>query len=179
MDWFKRNLEWSRKYDEQSIELMYKILKKNLKKIIKIEKTPLEIDVKMATDLMLFRSDSGSIALRIRDIEYPWRDLTIQTQQASGNIHNTEYIKIFIQGHVKWYLYCWADQQVIREWMFVDLDKLREVKIIDDYEEILNKQNGQLFKAISFEDLFENKCVVDSNLKEFNSETQTSMNKFF
>lgn len=171
---------------DQAIELMYEILRLNLKRIINIKETPLKIDVNFATDLMLFTVNTDTIAVRMRrsNICKGFRDLTIQTQQASGNRHNTEYIKIFEKGYVRWYLYCWVKNEKIHEWMFIDLDILRSTKLIERYQEKTNKNDGQLFKAIPYKVMLKQGCIVDSNLnpkklrkKTFLRESQLSLGK--
>jgi len=151
----------------QAIDLMYEILQSHLKQIINIKETPLEIDRTFATDLVLLTFNNNSIAVRMRRLKIcgKYRDLTIQTQQASGNRHNTEYVKIFEKGFVRWYLYCWTRNDKIKEWMFVDLDTLRDKKLIENYNEITNKNDNQRFKAIPLEILLKNNCIINYKLK--------------
>lgn len=166
MEYFHKQLAWSKNMMNQAIDLMYEILQAHFKQIINIKETPLEIDRTFATDLVLLTFNSNSIAVRMRRLKIcgKYRDLTIQTQQASGNRYNTEYVKIFEKGYVRWYLYCWVRNDKIREWMFIDLDILRDKKLIENYDEITNKNDNQRFKAIPLEILLKNNCIIDYHL---------------
>lgn len=79
-------------------------------------------DRQRATDYLV-QVRGGQIAVRVRDCtKRDFRDLTLRCRRRSGA--ETELSKIR-SGFARWYLYCWAEDHSILEFILVDLDLLR------------------------------------------------------
>jgi len=119
-----------------------------------------EDDRQHATDYVVTVS-SGTIACRVRRW-YAWqkfRDITLRSELTSGT--QTEIDKIRA-GWGRWYLYGWAvDDATFGAWVFIDLDKLRASRLLDDDRPaIWNNDHGSSFVPFSLGELAENNCVV-------------------
>jgi len=117
--------------------------------IIKIKiGTPVE-DMKQVTDITI-KVRTGNIAIRNRSDNVPWNkfhDITIRSILPSG--HKTELDKIK-EGRGKWYLYGW---QYFKDWIFFDLDFIRERKLLSNRQNIPNKEDGTWFISIPLMEL--------------------------
>lgn len=168
---FNLFLEWSYKCTPAAIELLYPILQKHLRRIIQINQAPIDIDRSQATDLLLFQGNCGNIAFRIRDNSIKYRDLTLQTMQGSGRRDNTEYVKIMDKNTVKWYLYCWGPKNgdQINEWMFLDIEKIRNKQEWDVIEEKYNPYTQEYFKPMDFKLLSKKRAIIEYNILKYNN----------
>lgn len=145
--------------------VMYKVLKTSACDIIDLQSASEEDDYKRSIDYEI-TIKSGKIACRIRNIEemfdQSWRDFTIRSK---NNGHITEIDKLQT-AEVRWYLYCWAYGKRIVDYIFIDLDILREKNLLFmDWKEKWNK-DGTAFIIIPFQKLLECHCIMqyDSNI---------------
>lgn len=103
----------------------------------------------------------GSIACRIRRADrYGFRDLTITVSKPSGITPEVEKIR---NGSVRWYLYAWAAEGHFVDWMFVDLDKVRALSLIErsiDRGRKHRDPEGGVFVCIPFSELEKNGAVL-------------------
>jgi len=125
-------------------------------KIISIKPADDKLDREQSTDFVI-TVDAGEIACRIRRGNVQYRDLTLRHSRPSGMRTETDKIKA---GFARWYLYAWIENGGrFAEWIFVDLDKLRETLLID-FAPTVKNQDGTTFKAISIPDLEATGCLV-------------------
>jgi hypothetical protein len=140
------------------------ILKVLLSYVVVLSVASVEADTKRATDFEIKLRD-GTIAVRVRRMkDCSKRDLTIRSRR-KDNI-KTELAKIK-EGHASRYFYAWVDEQdTIREWMLVDLDKVRSMGLLEKPRaEIPNKDkdgnpDGTAFIYIPFRELRNNDCIL-------------------
>lgn len=133
------------------------ILKANAQYFINVSVANPEQDMKQATDFVVV-IDGGEIAVRIRRDNCKWRDLTIRS---TNNGHKTEIHKIR-EGWARYYLYCWTSgRKEIGEWMLVDLNKVRELELLENRSEIPN-YDGTWFITIPYKELADKECVLAS-----------------
>lgn len=111
-----------------------------------LKPAPVDVDQKLATDLMLFRAEAMMIAARVRKAKgdyarrYPW-EITIRSDRPTGA--RTEFAKVFEDGFGDWMFYghqALADSDLaqahrlsdrwgsggISRWFLVNLHALRE-----------------------------------------------------
>jgi hypothetical protein len=153
---------WADTFETQVLSIL-KIL---LPYVVVLSVASIEADTKRATDFEIKLRD-GTIAVRVRRMEEcSERDLTIRSRR-KDNI-KTELAKIK-EGHASRYFYAWADAQDIiidREWMLVDLDKVRSMGLLEKpRKEIPNKDkegkpDGTAFIYISYHELRKNGCIL-------------------
>lgn len=137
------------------------ILKNNAQHFVSVSIATPDQDMKQATDFVVV-IDGGEIAVRIRRDKCKWRDLTIRSTNRG---HKTEIHKIR-DGWARYYLYCWTQGgSDISEWMLVDLNKVRELQLLDGRSEIPNG-DGTLFIAIPYRELNEKDCILASRMME-------------
>lgn len=131
------------------------ILKSNAQYFINVSVANHEQDMKQATDFVVV-IDGGEIAVRIRRSKYSFRDLTIRSTCRG---YKTEIHKIR-EGWARYYLYCWTNSSgEISEWIFVDLNKVRDLGLLEGRNEIPNG-DGTLFIAIPFAELRLKDCLL-------------------
>ena len=112
-------------------------------------------DMTQATDYVVEVS-SGAIACRIRR-DTAYRDLTIRASRPTGARTELEKIR---EGWGRWYLYMWVSGSDVEEWMFVDLDKLRDSGLLDGKERRRNP-DGVTFLPIPKFTLWDSGCLVE------------------
>lgn len=152
------NWDWANQYQDQ----VEAILKNNIGAIIEVKIAAPEDDMKHATDLVL-RLESGDVALRLRrDTPYlkTHRDFTIRSENG-GN--RTEIHKLK-DGFCRWYLYGWVEGGLITNWMLIDLDKVRELNLLDSLKTRMNKDGITGFSCIPAVALDLADCLVASDL---------------
>ena len=151
-----------------------RVVRKLIGKIIDIVPTDLERDRIEAIDYEI-KVPSGDIACRIRRAERcRYRDLTLTALRHSGAISEVQKI---LQGHAGWYLYAWARDSVFVDWMFVDLDVVRDREVIQNAlkrKQYRDLPDGNRFLCIPFGVLHECGAVVDSTLEAGRSSRQVS-----
>lgn len=135
------------------------IIKSNAQHFISVNIAEPEQDMKQATDFIVV-IDGGEIAVRIRRDNCRFRDLTIRSKKGESK---TEIDKIR-DGWARYYLYCWTDfNKDISEWIFVDLDIVRNTSLLENHSDIPNG-DGTYFIAISIDELSFNKCIIAQSL---------------
>lgn len=136
------------------------ILKKNAQYFVNVSIATPDQDMKQATDFVVV-IDGGEIAVRIRRDKCKWRDLTIRSTNRG---YKTEIHKIR-DGWARYYLYCWTQGgNDISEWMLVDLNKVRELQLLEGRSEISNG-DGTLFIAIPYRELNESECILAKRMQ--------------
>lgn len=158
--------DWAWADQKFHIYQIEEILKHNAIHLIKFEIAPIDKDLKQATDLIV-KASGGDIAVRIRRSAYTgiYRDLTIRSWRSSGTETELDKIK---KGFCKWYLYAWADKfEVIKDWIFVDLDLLRLSGLINQYQTISNHDQKTGFIAIPSTELKNYKCIISEATKPY------------
>jgi hypothetical protein len=134
------------------------IIRKNAQYFVSIRVSESEQDMKQATDFVV-AIDGGEIAVRIRRSNCKFRDMTIRSKKRVGK---TEIDKIR-EGWARYYLYCWTNaNDEISEWIFVDLNKVREAKLLDNQKDISNG-DGTYFVAIPFNELLTSGCIISKS----------------
>ena len=123
---YKGNWDFSQK----TMPEVVKLLKKNAHRFLEFSEASREDDLHHATDYVI-AFKGGKIAIRVRRPQYEYRDLTIR---AYNNGSKTEIHKI-LEGFANYYFYGWTDaSNNIKEYILVDLDKLRESKLLADWQ---------------------------------------------
>lgn len=121
-------------------------------------------DLKQATDFMVTIAavhDIG-IAVRLRRPRYDYRDLTIRAARVSGVPTELDKLR---DGKADFYLYGWTEGWAIREWMLIDLDKLRASGLLDrPWKLIRNYDHTTAFIAIPYTVLSQYGCVLQSRM---------------
>ena len=164
---YKENRKFADQFfkNKEIDKVLYKVLKVHAKDIISLEPSTLEDDYKRAIDYEI-TIKAGKIACRIRNLKdmknQSWRDLTIRSK---NNSYTTEIDKLQT-SEVRWYLYCWAYNDKIIDWMFIDLNVIREEQVLlQDWKEQPNYVNGEpdgtAFIIIPFKDLLKHHCIID------------------
>lgn len=136
------------------------LLKRNAEYFISVSVATQEQDMKRATDFVV-KIEGGDIAVRIRRKYYKYRDLTIRSK---NGIYKTEIDKLK-EGWARYYLYCWeTDDSKIDEWMLVDMNMVRTMKLLEGRQEKYNKDGKTAFICIPFHELNNNNCILASNI---------------
>lgn len=139
-----------------------RILTLSALKLLTVEIATTQEDLNKATDLVLRVSGSKAIAVRLRRVDYAYRDLTIRASRTSGA--TTELSKIR-QGHGDYYLYGWTKGLTITEWMLVDLAALRACGLLErPWKLISNKEGLTNFIAIPYSILQDAGCLIASHI---------------
>lgn len=122
--------------------------------IIEIREGTEDEDQKEATDYVVHVA-SGTIACRVRR-NCRYRDLTLRASRPSGV--RTELAKIK-DGWGRWYLYMWADEDSIEDWIFVDMDGLRDSGLLNG-ERRQRNPDGVTFLPLPVPELDAAGCLV-------------------
>lgn len=124
---FDNNFSWQKEHAKQVMSL----IKQNAGLLIDINTAIKDKDMKEATDFVINVS-GGDIAVRLRKSGYPQRDLTIRHGPIIHG-YEPETWKI-ANGFGRWYFYGWMDKNdIISEYVIVDLDIVRRNKLINPY----------------------------------------------
>ncbi len=152
---FDANWNWQSSF----IEDVKTILKSQAMHIIDIQVATPEEDMKQATDLKI-KITAGDVAVRIRR-NIPWRELTIRAK--SGN-SKTEIHKLR-EGYGDWYLYLWTEENKIKEWILVDINKMRKEGLLQEQRPIqMNKDGYTGFVKYTIDELEHSDCIVAKHL---------------
>lgn len=147
-------------FQESYYDQVIRILKQNAAYFVIVTVASLEEDMKHAKDFDI-RIEGGDIAVRIRRPYYTFRDLTIRSYI---NGYKTEIDKLR-EGWGRYYLYCWTNDNIrISEWILIDMNKVRELKLLDNRKEISNKDGRTRFIAIPAQELKAKDCIMNSLL---------------
>ena len=99
---------------------------------------------------------SGTIGVRVRPLDCfmrhgkPAQDFTIR--------YPSEFKKIG-DGKGRWYFFAWHTNDVIVQWIIIDLDKLRKTKLLEESNTGWNTDGGE-FRWILKNSLYEWRCIV-------------------
>lgn len=168
------SFEVEKAWADGHLDEINRVVRKLIGKIIDIVPTDLERDRTEAIDYEI-KVPSGDIACRIRRAERcRYRDLTLTALRPSGAISEVQKI---LQGHAGWYLYAWAQGGVFVDWMFIDLDIVRQRQLIQEtlrLRQYRDLPDGNRFIYIPYQALDECGAVVDSTIDIGQSSSQVS-----
>jgi len=151
----KVNWDWADSY----LPEVEQILRENINLLVSIKIAPMEDDTQRATDMIIDIEGEGQVAVRLRRLKF--RDFTIRSK-AGGR---TEIDKIR-DGFARWYVYGWIENNMIDEWILVDLDQVRKENMLDNRRTINNKDGITGFISISLKELREKNCILSEKIKE-------------
>jgi hypothetical protein len=157
---FHEQKSWS----DGHIDEVNRVVRKVVGKIIDIVPTDPERDRLEGIDYDI-KVAAGTIACRIRRAEYPYRDLTMTSHRKSGVRAETDKV---LHGTVEWYLYAWAARGRFREWMFIDLRKLKMTGLIEAAKrngDAKKDASGNTFIYIPFWRLKQQDVVLDHEME--------------
>lgn len=167
--------EPQRKQSDLYLNAFKRLLLKNAMNFIDIEVANDELDMTESTD-MVVNVKGGQVALRVREPNIDYRDLTIRSKSFYGQRTEIDKLK---EGLCDYYLYAWGDGAGgINEYIFVDLDKVRKYKLLDislygyERQNTTNTDNRTGFINIElwelqFIDAFLDKQLTDDTYKRF------------
>lgn len=164
--------EVQRKASDKYLDSFKSILRRNSMHFLSLEVSDDIKDTQEATD-MVIKIEGGDVALRVREPDCKFRDLTIRTRSKHGG--KTEIHKLS-EGFGDWYLYGWGDgKETVKEYILVDLNKLRKFKLFHKQRQERNNYDGTKFIGIPIGELQMYGCLV---AKEVNEETQNKIDKY-
>jgi len=134
--YLRRDVKKDWTFADKHLPVIGQVLLDNAIKILEVQLASLDQDLEQATDLLL-TVKGGEVAARVREKQYlkRFRDFTIRSRRISGV--KTELQKIRDDNWCQWYLYCWSDDNFgLADWILVDLDMLRNSKLLDGIEEL-------------------------------------------
>jgi len=138
------------------------ILAKNAMIFISLRESTFDEDTKNATDFVV-EIKGGDVAVRTRRNNTAYRDFTLRSA-CGRSVTELQKIK---SGFARWYLYGWTDNNsIISEYIIVDLDKVRQCKLLDNRKETINKDGYTKFIAIPISELRDNCCLVAEFVKK-------------
>ncbi len=151
MNEFDINWNWQLAYMDD----IKAILKSQAMHIVDIQIASPDEDLKQSTDLKI-KITTGDVAVRIRR-DIPWRDLTIRAKNGNSK---TELHKLR-DGYCDWYLYLWTEDDKIVEWVFIDINKMREADMFSDQRSVkMNKDGYTGFIKYTIQELENNNCII-------------------
>lgn len=143
-------------YKQETIQEIKRILLKHSDIFIDINFSTEIEDTKFATDFVV-RILNKDISVRIRKSDCEFRDFTIRAMTKYGG--KTEIHKIK-EGYGDIYLYSWQNEnREIREYIIVDINKLRNSGLLNDRKTIPNI-DGTGFISIEIDELEEEDCLL-------------------
>lgn len=146
------------------------ILKRNSMHFLSLEVSDDEKDTQEATD-MIIKIEGGDVALRVRDANKHFRDFTIRSRSKNGGKTEIDKIK---EGFGDWYLYGWGNNGYVKEYILVDLGKVRDFNLLKGRKEIPN-YDGTRFINIQIGELQMCGCLVAKSVSE---KTQQKIDKY-
>ena len=149
---YKADRLWSDKY----LPEVEQILRDNIKYLLKISISENK-DIFEGTDLSL-SIQSADIAIRIlREKKYD--TFTIRSYRSSGSKTELQKLK---EGYCRWYFFGWCKNEILDDWIIIDIEFLRESGLLEGFETIFNKDKTTGFIAIPIKDLSFHQCIVAS-----------------
>lgn len=144
-----------------------RILLKNAMHFIDIEVSSEELDMTESTD-MIVNIKGGQVALRVREPNILYRDLTIRSRSYYNQRTEIDKLK---GGYCDFYLYGWGDGEGnIIEYIFIDLERVRTFKLFDlnlygyQRNQRMNKDGRTGFIFIELWELQMIDAYIDKNL---------------
>lgn len=151
---------------DSHINEVNRVIRQVVGKIIDIRPTDPERDRKYGIDYEV-RVVGGNVACRIRRADRcEFRDLTITVRRPSGV---TPEVSKILNGSVRWYLYAWAADGRFVDWMFIDLDKVRALRLIENSLERGRTRpdpEGGVFACIPFQELRDRGALVQYQMSQ-------------
>lgn len=148
------------------------ILERNSMHFLSMEISSDIKDTQEATD-MVIKIEGGDVALRVREPSCVYRDLTIRSRSKWGG--RTEIVKLK-EGFGDWYLYGWGDGiNHVREYILVDLHKVREFNLLDVARREISNGDGTKFISIPIGELQMYGCLV---AKQITPNTQKKVDEY-
>ncbi len=143
-------------YTEAIRRQLITILKNHAAVFIEFEDASFEEDTQHATDMKII-TKSKAIAVRIRNSNCGFRDLTIRSYNCGSN---TEIDKIR-NGDGDIYLYGWKNKENnITEYILIDIHKLRESGLIYENRSAQSNYDGTEFTIYSIDELEKTGCMI-------------------
>ena len=153
-----RQWEINKQRSDLYINSVRQIIKDNIKYLVEVVVASNEKDTKEATDFVIVLK-GGDVAVRLRfwscyTVKQEW---TIRSRLDSGM--ETELSKLK-KGFARWYLYGWVKDNILFSWMLIDLNMVREKKLLDLpwYEK--SNHDGTHFIIVPNIDLYKHQCIV-------------------
>ncbi|MBZ0291877.1 MAG: hypothetical protein K8L99_04845 [Anaerolineae bacterium] len=155
----RQDWDWSDRYLREVTE----ILSLHAPLMFRVVPATVKQDTRQATDMVVSFEGLRMIAVRIRRQVYGYRDLTLRTVRWNGV--TTELEKI-MAGYGDYYLYGWTRDDLIVEWMLVDLRRLRESGLLIRHWDVIHNQDQQTgFIAIPYSALKACGCVMAAHVE--------------
>lgn len=150
---YRQDRAWADSYESQVLNILQTLIPHLA--VLSIASD--QMDRKCATDFEV-KLVGGTIAVRLRRSNCAYRDLTIRVHRDS--LKKTELAKIK-EGYAFRYFYGWTDDKgAISEWILVDLDKVREVGLLEKEWRWIPNGDGTYFIAIPLEELRSTGCLL-------------------
>lgn len=155
--------EDNRRIADKYIPALKNILLQNAMKLISIDISSDEQDTKYATDLVMCVK-GGDVATRVRNPTCVYRDFTVRSRTKYTE-HGTETeIHKLKRGFARWYLYAWTnDIPQIDSWVLIDLDIVRQHRLLDKDRREIPNGDGTWFIPITINELYEHDCIISHN----------------
>lgn len=161
-----------REQSDMYLEAFKDILRRNSMNFLSLEVSDEYKDTQEATD-MLIKIEGGDVALRVRNPSCKFRDFTIRSRSKYGGKTEIDKLK---EGFGDWYLYGWGDGNGnILEWILIDLNKLRQFRLLDKERQENWNHDGTKFIGIPIGELQMTGCLISKQLKE---NTQLEVDRF-
>ncbi|MFZ3166331.1 MAG: hypothetical protein WA130_01865 [Candidatus Methanoperedens sp.] len=167
---FDKNYGWQKLYFPQ----IYEIIKNNITFIIKVEPSSLIEDMKDGFDFVVNIEGGNKIAVRLRRQDCcPYRDFTIRSHVPSGKETELQKIK---KNDVDYYLYGWVKDNIITEYVFLNINSMRKDGIFErSYIELCNNDDTRFIiiplnilskyiiinKNVNIEKIYKHKSLLD------------------
>lgn len=151
-----------RKISDAYLPAFKEILKMNSMNFLTLKVSSYAKDTQEATD-MVVEIEGGDVALRVRDANIAFRDLTIRSRSKNGG--KTELAKLK-EGFGDWYLYGWGSQRRIDEYILVDLERVRKFGILDVERKHIPNGDGTTFVSIPIGELEMCGCIINKSLSD-------------
>lgn len=157
---FKEQFDWSLQFNPQ----IKKIIKGLAGRIVSIREAMPHEDMTQSTDLVI-EVDVGTIAARVRKNNYTFQKYSDVTIRSYNKGYKTEIDKIK-EGWASWYIYAWEE---FEDWIFYDIDKLRDSGLLNANLTELSNYDGTKFITIPVKKLYLIKSIVgcSKNVKKY------------
>lgn len=159
--------EGQRLVADSYLEDQFRILENNAFRFVDFNVSNFDKDTKEATDVVV-DSKGSDIALRVREPNIKFRDITIRNKSFGGG--ETEIDKMR-KGYGDWYLYGWGNGNgKVVEYVLLDIEKIREYQLFDmtlsgmKRSVIPNKDGRTNFISIDIAELDLIGAVIDMKL---------------
>lgn len=151
-----------RKASDRYLNSFKEILEDNSKSFLSIEVSDEDKDTQEATD-MVVNVIGGDVALRVRNANLKYRDITIRSRSKHGGKTEIDKIK---EGFADWYLYGWGRGGTVEEYVLFDLERVRNVGMLEARRNQIMNRDGTGFINIEIGELQMAGCIVNKEVSE-------------